>query len=245
MSGPDDLWGDEDLPELPEIDHTRVWWTWNMALAWIIWRRKEPVEFVALHWNDAFALGKALLKSEFMNLARSYGYGKNEPDPAHRATQALIDKIKQGAVQASGRPVACGTARPASTIEPYQFENLKFVPGPQGREALVYTGASGASPPLSNLEVHGFLEPRLKAVDVRKAFPAGGNRLRNDQQLEAAIAFLMTHLKAHPERLTKLEYQQLLVDNGFRISPNAFARKVWRAALTESGRDDLRKPGPR
>lgn len=242
---PPEWWAEQDLPEMPEIDHSRIWWTWNMALAWIIWRRMAPVQFVAERWDRADALADAFLSHDFRGKPRGYGYEDDEPELDHKANQALLDKIKGGAIVATGCPIEHGVTQLATTIEPHQWGHLEFCSDRTGREMLAYHDSSGGRVSAASNAVTGFLEPHVKAADIKKAFPADGKKQAKAEAILAAIEFLVEYLAQNSGRLAKREYHQLLGDNGIAIPVFAFDKKVWPEVIERTGRTDLTTAGPR
>lgn len=231
-----------DLPEMAEVDRRSVWWTWNMATAWVIFRSAGAVKKVESYGNAADGIAQALVNGEFVGLAAHQSYAQ---DGFERACSSLIEKIDAGRIKAVGRPMTGGLVEPAQAIEPQHAMGLVAVPDEQGHLQLDYRSLDDPMRAAVNLRVTGFAEPRLDATDVKKAFPQDGKSLERKREIERAIAFLIEHLKSDQEVRTKPEFEKLLSEEGITVTHNAFEKQVWPVVTTETGHNDLRKRGRR
>lgn len=245
MPDPDDADGegrDSDLPQIPELGYRRDWWTWNMALAWIIWRRMQPVRALATRGDNAFALGEALLASDSKKLSPAHGYGVDQGNRVHRAQRALREKIEEGKIQVVGWPIGGGRKQ---LIEPHQWNGLEFSADEEDRGILIYRDGRNTAAGISASTVEGFFEPRVRADNLGRAFPGGGKKQTNDDIICQAIDCLADYLRSDQERKPKEWYREWLQSKGFAFSANAFKTQIWPAAIEYSKRYDLRRPGRR
>ncbi|MGE0845589.1 MAG: hypothetical protein AB7L41_04920 [Flavobacteriaceae bacterium] len=228
---------------MPDPDNHQVWWTWNMALAWVMYRRMELVEAIAKSGDYAFALGEALVAGEFRTFSPAHGYGFDQGDGVQRAQRALREKIEEGKIQVAGWPI--GGRRPQQLIEPHQWNGLKFSADEEDRGIRIYRDGRNTAAGIPASTVEGFFEPRVRADDLRRAFPGGGKKQTNDDIIRNAIDHLVRYLLSNPERHPKDWYRDWLQSEGFGVSANAFKTQIWPAAIEESKRYDLGRPGRR
>ena len=237
----------KNLPEMPEIAQGRVWWTWNMALAWIIWRSEKAVQIVKSSRAYAFMLGEALLEGKFAKLVPASDFKRDVKqegeslDPVANAKLALIKRIQEGHIEAIGRPIIGRQTLSVIIIPALDFRGVDLTYGSGYREELRYdSGINNAAS-----DIVGFAEPALRADEVKKAFPAGRKSQFNEQQIIDAIDFLSGYLGLHTTKRSRRWYADMLRAKGFKFSANAFKTRIWPAAVSQAGRDDLTKHGRR